>query len=20
LKTSKCWVWFKGSLNNGGYW
>ena len=20
LKTSKCWVWFKGSLNNGGSW
>jgi len=20
LKTSKCWVWFKGSLNSGGYW
>ena len=20
LKTSKCWVWFKGNLNNGGYW
>ena len=20
LKTSKCWVWFKGSLNNGGFW
>jgi len=20
LKTSKCWVWFKGSLNNNGYW
>ena len=20
LKTSKCWVWFKGSLNEGGYW
>ena len=20
LKTSKCWVWFKGSLNNSGYW
>ena len=20
LKTSKCWVWFKGSLNKGGYW
>ena len=20
LKTSKCWVWFKGSLNNSGFW
>ena len=20
LKTSKCWVWFKGNLNNGGFW
>ena len=20
LKTSKCWVWFKGTLNKGGYW
>ena len=20
MKTSKCWVWFKGSLNKGGYW
>ena len=20
MKTSKCWVWFKGSLNNGGFW
>ena len=20
LKTSKCWVWFKGSLDEGGYW
>ena len=20
MKTSKCWVWFKGSLNEGGYW
>ena len=20
LKTSKCWVWFKGSLKKGGYW
>ena len=20
LKTSKCWVWFKGSLKNGGHW
>ena len=20
LRTSKCWVWFKGSLNKGGYW
>ena len=20
MKTSKCWVWFKGSLNKAGYW
>ena len=20
MKTSKCWVWFKGSLNEGGSW
>ena len=20
LKTSKCWVWFRGSLNNSGFW
>ena len=20
LKSSKCWVWFKGSLNKGGSW
>ena len=20
MKTSKCWVWFKGSLNTGGCW
>ena len=20
LKNSKCWVWFKGSINKGGYW
>ena len=20
MKTSKCWVWFKGSLNSGGFW
>ena len=20
LKTSKCWVWFKGSINSGGFW
>ena len=19
MKSSKCWVWFKGSLNEGGY-
>ena len=20
MKTSNCWVWFKGSLNNSGFW
>ena len=20
MKTSKCWVWFKGNLDEGGYW